>query len=116
MSAIDEPCGSKIPFKARITEGVCQLTHSCRHTAAVRAADLKKKSIFNSLTLWHTQAFLRSNRLTPFLWLWCPFCVSSRTTMAKGEKNKKTPNRDVSMWALLNLQQVVHFVTTNKER
>lgn len=63
---------------------------STHATAAIRVAN-QKKSIFNSLTLSHrgTQAFLRSNRLTPFLWLWCPFCISSRTTMAKEKEKKK---------------------------
>lgn len=56
-------------------------------TAAVWVAN-QKKSIFNSVTLSHcgTETFLRSNRLTPFLWLWYPFFFSSRTTMAKGKK------------------------------
>lgn len=61
-------------------------THS---TAAIWVAN-QKKSIFNSVTLSHrgTQTFLRSNRLTPFLWLWYPFFFSSRTTMAEREKKK----------------------------
>lgn len=77
----------KKPLYTRYNRG--NMPVSTHTTAAVWVAN-KKKSIFNSVTLSHrgTQAFLRSNRLTPFLWLWCPFCFSSRTTMAKGGKQK----------------------------
>lgn len=80
-----------------------------RATAAIRVEN-QRKSIFNSFTVSH-----RSNRLTLFLWLCCPFCVSSRTTVAKGGK-KKEKKRDMSMSVQLNLEQVVHLISTNKGR
>ena len=64
-------------------------THTHTTTAAIRVAN-QTRSIFNSFTLSHrgTQAFLRSNSLTPFLWLWCPFCFSSQTTKNKNDLKK----------------------------
>lgn len=103
----NEVCSSKSVFIAGIIEEMCQFSHVPQLPLEV---ENQEKSIFSSLTLSHrgTQAFLCSNRLTSFLWLWCPFCISSRTTISKRKK------RDTSMWVLLNLQQVVHLITTNK--
>lgn len=73
------------PLYSRYNRGSMSVS---THTAAAIWVANQKKSIFNSVTLSRrgTQALLRSNRLTPFLWLWCPFCISSRTVMARGKR------------------------------
>lgn len=60
------------------------------HGAAAGRAATQKEIKRISLRPSHpgAQSFLRSNRLTHFLWLWCPLCLSSWTATAKAGGKK----------------------------
>lgn len=71
---------------------------STHGAAAGRAATQKEiKRITLRPSHRGVQAFLRSNRLTHFLWLQCPLCLSSWTATAKAGGRKKNPQEDVGV-------------------
>lgn len=106
----NEVCSSKGFFISGIKEGICQFPHTPRLPLEWQ---IKRRASLTPLH-WATVAHRHFSVATGWPRFYGYGVPSAFLPGQRWQKRRKKKKRDMSMWALLNLQQVVHLITTNK--